>query len=82
MHRLINHPDKKVKQAVFKVNNNQISAFEIAAITNNSVVACYLAEIMNNLIDDTMTALRILDCKDTEGNTIIHLLARNEIQTK
>ena len=76
VHRLINHPDKKVKQTVFKLNNNQISAFEIAAITNNSVVACYLAEIMYNLTDDTMTALRILNCKDTEGNTIIHLLAR------
>merc|ERR1711892_565336 len=74
--RLITHPDKKVKQTVFKLNNNQISAFEIAAITNNSVVACYLAEIMYNLTDDTRTALRILNCKDTQGNTIIHLLAR------
>jgi len=74
--RLINHPDKKVKQTVFRLNNNQISAFEIAAITNNSIVACYLAEIMYNLTDDTRTALRILNCKDTQGNTIIHLLAR------
>jgi hypothetical protein len=74
--RLITHPDKKVKQTVFKLNNNQISAFEIAAITNNSVVACYLAEIMYNLTDDTRTALRILNCKDIQGNTIIHLLAR------
>eukprot|EP00090_Calanus_glacialis_P031097 TRINITY_DN5094_c0_g1_i2.p1 TRINITY_DN5094_c0_g1~~TRINITY_DN5094_c0_g1_i2.p1 ORF type:complete len:721 (-),score=171.28 TRINITY_DN5094_c0_g1_i2:583-2673(-) len=74
--RLITHGDKKVKQTVFKLNNNQISAFEIAAITNNSVVACYLAEIMYNLTDDTRTALRILNCKDTQGNTIIHLLAR------
>jgi len=74
--RLITHSDKKVKQTVFKLNNNQISAFEIAAITNNSVVACYLAETMYNLTDDTRTALRILNCKDTQGNTIIHLLAR------
>merc|ERR1719427_2358748 len=74
--RLKSNPDNTVKQTVFRLNNNQISAFEIAAITNNSVVACYLAEIMYNLTDDTMTALRILNCKDTEGNTIIHLLAR------
>ena len=74
--RLINHPDNMVKQTVFRLNNNQISAFEIAAITNNSVVACYLAEVMYNMSEDTSSALRVLNCRDTQGNTILHLLAR------
>ena len=74
--RLVSHNDVSVQQTVFKQNNNQISAFEIAAITNNSLVACYLAEVMYNLSPDTRTAIRTLNCKDTQGNTIIHLLAR------
>ena len=74
--RLKNHPDNTVKQTVFRLNNNQISAFEISAITNNSVVACYLAEVMYDISQDTQSALRVLNCKDTQGNTILHLLAR------
>merc|ERR1712130_152684 len=74
--RLKNHPDNAVKQTVFKLNNNQISAFEISAITNNSIVACYLAEVMYEISQDTQSALRVLNCKDTQGNTILHLLAR------
>lgn len=74
--RLLNHPDKQVCQTVFKLNNNGISPFEIASISNNSLVACYLAEVMYNLIEDTRTALRVLNGKDSQGNTIIHLLAR------
>ena len=71
-----NHPDKRVKHTVFSLNNNQISAFEISAITNNSLVACYLAEVMYNLTDEAERALHILNCRDMQGNTIIHLLAR------
>jgi len=74
--RLINHPDRRVRRTIFSVNNNQISAFEISAITNNSVVACYLAEIMYNMTDDVETALHTLNCADSQSNTIIHLLAR------
>jgi hypothetical protein len=74
--RLLRHKEDKVRLAVFKLNNNGISAFEIAAIMNNSFVACYLAEVMYNLIDDTRTALKILNGKDSQGNTIIHLLSR------
>lgn len=74
--RLVKNTDKTVRDTVFRLNANQISAFEIAAITNNSVVACYLAEVWYNLTDDTRSALRILNCRDTQGNTILHLLAR------
>ena len=74
--RLTTHEDLKVQQTIFKQNNNQISAFEIAAITNNHIAACYLAEVMYNLLPDTRTAIRTLNCRDTQGNTIIHLLAR------
>ena len=74
--RLLRHKEDKIRHAVFKLNNNGISAFEIAAIMNNSFVACYLAEVMYNLIDDTRTALKILNSKDSHGNTIIHLLSR------
>ena len=58
VHRLTTHEDPKVQQTVFKQNNNQISAFEIAAITNNHIAACYLAEVMYNLLPDTRTAIR------------------------
>ena len=44
--RLLRHPDESVRHAIFKLNTNGISAFEIAAITNNSFVACYLAEVI------------------------------------
>ena len=74
--RLVKDKDSKVQQTVFKQNKNQITAFEIAAITNNSLVACYLAEVMYNLSPDTRSAIRSLNCRDTQGNTIIHLLAR------
>lgn len=74
--RLVSHPEKRVQQTVFRLNNNGISAFEISAITNNSLVACYLAEIMYNLTDEVHIALNNLLCKDSQGNTIIHLLAR------
>lgn len=74
--RLIKHPDKKVKNTIFKLNSNQISAFEIASVTNNSLVASYLAKVMYNLIDDTSEALATLNSRDVQGNTIIHLLAR------
>jgi len=74
--RLINHPDPQVKQTVLRSNNNQISAFEIAAITNNNLVASFLAEVIYNISEDTPSALRVLNCKDTQGNTILHLLAR------
>ena len=43
--RLVGHQEPSVQQTVFKQNNNQISAFEIAAITNNNVAACFLAEV-------------------------------------
>jgi len=74
--RLLNHQDKQVCHTVFKLNSNGISPFEIASISNNSLVACYLAEVMYNLVEDTRTALKILNGKDSQGNTIIHLLAR------
>jgi ankyrin repeat protein len=79
--RLKSHPDNTVKQTVFRLNNNQISAFEISAITNNSIVACYLAEVMYDISQDTQSALRVLNCKDTQGNTILHLLARKGTPT-
>ena len=33
-------------------------------------------QVMYNLSPDTRTAIRTLNCRDTQGNTIIHLLAR------
>lgn len=74
--RLLKSPDPQHVRTVFKLNKNGISAFEIAAISNNSLVACYLAEVIYNLCEDTCTALRVLNAKDRQGNTIVHLLAR------
>merc|ERR1740128_972923 len=31
---------------------------------------------MYDISQDTQSALRVLNCKDTQGNTILHLLAR------
>ena len=39
-------------------------------------MATYLAEVMYNLIDDTNEAIKTINSRDTQGNTIIHLLAR------
>jgi len=80
--RIISHPDYQVKNTIFKLNSNQISAFEIAAITNNHLVATYLAEVMYNLIDDTNEATTTLNSRDTQGNTIIHLLLERETKTQ
>ena len=74
--RLNSQPEQRGIQTIFNLNRNGISAFEISAITNNSVVACYLAELMYNFTDDADLALDNLLCKDSHGNTIIHLLAR------
>ena len=74
--RLVRDKDSQVRQTVFKQNNYQITAFEIAVVTNKSLVACYLAEVMYNLSPDTKSAIRSLNCRDTQGNTVIHLLAR------
>ena len=74
--RIVENQDRRVRQTIFTQNNNQLTAFEIAAITNKSLVACYLAEVMYNLSPDTGSAIRSLNCRDREGNTIIHLLAR------
>jgi ankyrin repeat protein len=74
--RLLKSPDPQHIRTVFKLNKNGISAFEIAAITNNSLVACYLAEVIYNLCEDTCTALKVLNAKDRQGNSIVHLLAR------
>ena len=74
--RLVRDKDSQVRQTIFKQNSHKITAFEMAAITNKSLVACYLAEVMYNLSPDTRSAIRSLNCRDTHGNTIIHLLAR------
>ena len=34
-----------MQETVFRQNSNNISAFEMAAITNNNVAACFLAEV-------------------------------------
>ena len=74
--RIVEDQDWRVRQTIFTQNNNQLTPFEMAAITNNSLVACYLAEVMYNLSPDSGSAIRSLNCRDREGNTIIHLLAR------
>ena len=71
--RLVKDKASQVQQSIFKLIRD---ALEIAAITNNSLVACYLAEVMYNLSPDTRSAIRSLNCRDTHGSTIIHLLAR------
>ena len=72
--RLLKH--QAGRETILRVNKNRISALEIAAITNNHLVASYLAEVIYNLIEDQDVALDILNYKDSQENTIIHLLAR------
>lgn len=64
------------REIILKVNKNGISALEIAAITNNHLVASYLVEVIYNLMEDQDAALDILNFKDSQENTILHLLAR------
>ena len=73
--RLLADPDEAVRRTIIRQNNNKISAFEIAAITNNSVAACYLAEVTHNMLE-AAEATDTLNCTDSQGNTILHLLAR------
>ena len=74
--RLLRHENGKLKETICKLNNNRISALEIAAITNNHAAASFLVEVIYNIIEDMDQALHLLNCKDSQGNTIIHLLAR------
>ena len=67
---------QQVHNTIFARNKSDVIAFEIAAIKNNKLVACYLAEVMYNLKDNTNTALMALNSPDSQGNTIIHMLAR------
>ena len=64
--RLISQPEQTGIQTIFN------SAFEISAVFNNCVVACYLAEHIYNLTDEEDIALDNLLCKDSHGNNIIH----------
>ena len=73
--RLLADPDEAVRRTIIRQNNNKISAFEIAAITNNSAAACYLAEVTHNMLE-AAEAADTLNCTDSQGNTILHLLAR------
>ena len=54
------------REIILKVNKNGISALEIAAITNNHLVASYLVEVIYNLMEDQDAALDILNFKDKE----------------
>lgn len=76
MRRLSSSPDPAVRAAITRTNNNELSALEIAAIMNNAVVACYIVEVVYNMTDSLDTALDTINSRDSQGNTIVHLLAR------
>lgn len=82
--RLSGSPDPSVRAAITRVNNNELSALEIAAIMNNAVVASYIVEVIYNMTDSLEAALEAINCRDSQGNSILHLLARkgdSNIQT-
>ena len=74
--RIANSENVAVRRSITRVNNNDLSALEIAAIMNNSVVACYIIEVIYNITDNVDAALDLINSRDTQGNTILHLLAR------
>ena len=76
LRRLSSSPDPAVRAAITRTNNNELSALEIAAIMNNAVVACYIVEVVYNMTDSLDTALDTINSRDSQGNTILHLLAR------
>ena len=76
LRRLSSSPDPAVRAAITRTNNNELSALEIAAIMNNAVVACYIVEVVYNMTDSLDTALDTINSRDSQGNTIVHLLAR------
>ena len=82
--RLSSSPDPTVRASITRLNNNELSAFEIAAIMNNAVVASYIVEVIYNMTDSLEAALESINCRDSHGNSILHLLARkgdSNIQT-
>ena len=73
-----------MRATITRLNNNELSAFEIAAIMNNAVVASYIVEVIYNMTDSLEAALESINCRDSHGNSILHLLARkgdSNIQT-
>ena len=76
LRRLSSSPDPAVRAAITRTNNNELSALDIAAIMNNAVVACYIVEVVYNMTDSLDTALDTINSRDSQGNTIVHLLAR------
>ena len=72
LRRLSSSPDPAVRAAITRTNNNELSALEIAAIMNQAVVACYIVEVVYNMTD----SLDTINSRDSQGNTILHLLAR------
>ena len=76
LQRLANSESVEVRRSITRVNNNDLSALEIAAIMNNSAVACYIIEVIYNITDNVDAALDLINSRDTQGNSILHLLAR------
>ena len=74
--RLSSSPDPTVRATITRVNNNELSALEIAAIMNNAVVASYIVEVIYNMTDSLEAALEAINSRDSQGNSILHLLAR------
>ena len=59
--RLSGSPDPSVRATITRVNNNELSALEIAAIMNNAVVASYIVEVIYNMTDSLEAELNLAD---------------------
>ena len=76
LQRLSSSSDERIRNSIYNQNNNELSALEIAAIVNKAPVACFIVETIYNITENVDTALDIINSKDSQGNTLIHLLSR------
>jgi ankyrin repeat protein len=67
--RILSEKDNSLRQNLVMKNASGLSALDYTTVTNNARIAVYLAEIFYNLGQDIF-------CRDTSGNTILHVMAR------
>uniref|UniRef100_A0A0K2U2R2 Uncharacterized protein n=1 Tax=Lepeophtheirus salmonis TaxID=72036 RepID=A0A0K2U2R2_LEPSM len=67
--KILSHADLKYRSNLIFKNESDINALEFAATTNKPDIAAYIAELYYYVGEDVL-------CRDAEGNTLLHLLAR------
>ena len=59
--KLALNKDKKIRASITRVNKNELTALEISAVVNKAAVACFLTEIIYNIIENIEDALKLIN---------------------